>query len=120
MNDTADAPPYADLTPDAVLNAIDAIGRQAGSDGLLTTGTLLTLNSYENRVFQVGVESADGTSGFAIAKFYRPGRWTETDRFPFETRVLLRAATVARRTESPDTRNARNTSRRMAGSAWLW
>jgi Ser/Thr protein kinase RdoA (MazF antagonist) len=72
------APPYADLTPDAVLNAIDAIGRRAGDrDGLLTTGTLLTLNSYENRVFQVGVESADGASGFLIAKFYRPGRWTD-------------------------------------------
>lgn len=71
---TAAAPPYADLTPDAVLNAIDAVGRSAG---LLTTGTLLTLNSYENRVFQVGVESADGASGFLIAKFYRPGRWTD-------------------------------------------
>jgi Ser/Thr protein kinase RdoA (MazF antagonist) len=71
---TIAAPPYADLTPDAVLNAIDAIGRPAG---LLTTGTLLTLNSYENRVFQVGVESADGASGFLIAKFYRPGRWTD-------------------------------------------
>jgi len=71
-------PPYAHLTPDAVLNAIDAVARPAG---LLTTGTLLTLNSYENRVFQVGVESLDGAdggaSGFLIAKFYRPGRWTD-------------------------------------------
>ena len=33
--------PFADLTPDAVLNAIDATG-------LVTSGTLLTLNSYEN------------------------------------------------------------------------
>lgn len=86
-NDSGSAPapashaaPYADLTPDAVLNAIDAIGRQAGDHGgLLTTGTLLALNSYENRVFQVGVESLDATdaSGFLIAKFYRPGRWTD-------------------------------------------
>jgi Ser/Thr protein kinase RdoA (MazF antagonist) len=68
------APPFAGLTPDAVLNAIDAIGRPAG---LATTGTLLTLNSYENRVFQVGVEDADGKSGFLVAKFYRPGRWTD-------------------------------------------
>ncbi len=74
LDDTAAPPPYHDLTPDAVLNAIDAIGQPAG---LLTTGTLLTLNSYENRVFQVGVEDADGGSGFLIAKFYRPGRWTD-------------------------------------------
>jgi len=63
------AAPFADLTPDAVLNAIDAIG-------VLTTGTLLALNSYENRVFQVGVE-ADGRPGFVVAKFYRPARWSD-------------------------------------------
>ncbi len=74
MNDVPASPPYADLTPDAVLNAIDVIGRPTG---LLTTGTLLTLNSYENRVFQVGVEDADGRAGFVIAKFYRPGRWSD-------------------------------------------
>jgi Ser/Thr protein kinase RdoA (MazF antagonist) len=76
MNATDDAAPtpYHDLTPDAVLNAIDAIGRPIG---LATSGTLLTLNSYENRVFQAGVDEADGRSGFVIAKFYRPGRWTD-------------------------------------------
>lgn len=74
MTNLPAAPPYADLTPDAVLNAIDAIGRPAG---LLTTGTLLTLNSYENRVFQVGVEDTDGRAGFVVAKFYRPGRWSD-------------------------------------------
>jgi Ser/Thr protein kinase RdoA (MazF antagonist) len=67
-------PPFEGLTPDAVLNAIDGVGR---SIGLATTGTLLTLNSYENRVFQVGVEDADGKPGFLVAKFYRPGRWTD-------------------------------------------
>lgn len=59
--------PFADLTPDAVLNAIDAAG-------LVTSGTLLALNSYENRVFQVGVE---GEQRFVVAKFYRPARWTD-------------------------------------------
>jgi Ser/Thr protein kinase RdoA (MazF antagonist) len=59
--------PFADLTPDAVLNAIDAVG-------FATTGTLLALNSYENRVFQVGV---DDPQRFVVAKFYRPGRWTD-------------------------------------------
>jgi Ser/Thr protein kinase RdoA (MazF antagonist) len=60
--------PFADLTPDAVLNAID-------STGAATSGTLLALNSYENRVFQVGVE--DGAQRFVVAKFYRPGRWSD-------------------------------------------
>jgi Ser/Thr protein kinase RdoA (MazF antagonist) len=59
--------PFADLTPDAVLNAIDQVG-------LVTTGTLLALNSYENRVFQIGVENAQR---FVVAKFYRPSRWTD-------------------------------------------
>jgi Ser/Thr protein kinase RdoA (MazF antagonist) len=62
------AAPFADLTPDSVLNAIDAVG-------LATGGTLLALNSYENRVFQVGVE--DVAQRFVIAKFYRPGRWSD-------------------------------------------
>jgi Ser/Thr protein kinase RdoA (MazF antagonist) len=63
-------PPYAGLTPDVVLNALDSVG-------LATTGSLLALNSYENRVFQVGVEGEDGRQGFVVAKFYRPGRWTD-------------------------------------------
>jgi Ser/Thr protein kinase RdoA (MazF antagonist) len=60
------AAPYAALSPDVVLAAVDAVG--TWSDG-----RLLTLNSYENRVFQVGLE--DG--GFVVAKFYRPGRWSD-------------------------------------------
>jgi Ser/Thr protein kinase RdoA (MazF antagonist) len=59
--------PFADLSPDAVLNAIDGVG-------LVTTGTLLALNSYENRVFQIGV---DDPQRFVVAKFYRPGRWSD-------------------------------------------
>lgn len=58
--------PYADLGPDAVLDAIDSLG-------LRCDGTLLQLNSFENRVYQVGLE--DGTQ--RIAKFYRPGRWSD-------------------------------------------
>lgn len=58
--------PYATLTPDAVLHALQALGVPGD-------GRLLQLNSYENRVFQVGVE--DG--GHVIAKFYRAGRWSD-------------------------------------------
>jgi Ser/Thr protein kinase RdoA (MazF antagonist) len=65
MDSTA---PFAELSPDTVLNAIDDVG-------LTTAGTLLALNSYENRVFQVGVE--DDAQRFVVAKFYRPARWTD-------------------------------------------
>ncbi len=58
--------PYADLTPDLILDAVDAGGYQ-------TSGSLLALNSYENRVYQIGLEDGD----FIIAKFYRPGRWDD-------------------------------------------
>ncbi|MGZ8253269.1 MAG: serine/threonine protein kinase [Burkholderiaceae bacterium] len=58
--------PYAGLTPDTVLNAVDSVG-------LFTDGRQLALNSYENRVFQVGLE--DGR--FVVVKFYRPHRWTD-------------------------------------------
>jgi Ser/Thr protein kinase RdoA (MazF antagonist) len=61
-----DPTPYYRLDPDTVLQAID-------STGLLTDGRLLALNSYENRVYQVGIEDAEPV----IAKFYRPGRWSD-------------------------------------------
>ena len=60
----ADATPFYNLDPDTVLQAVESVG-------LLTDGRLLALNSYENRVYQIGL--LDGTS--LIAKFYRPGRW---------------------------------------------
>jgi len=58
--------PYAHLTPQAVLDALDEVG-------LRGDGRLLQLNSYENRVFQVFLE--DGPA--VVAKFYRPGRWSD-------------------------------------------
>ncbi|MEP7140744.1 MAG: serine/threonine protein kinase [Caldimonas sp.] len=64
---SGDAPiPYADLTPGAVLDALDGVG-------LWGDGRLIQLNSYENRVFQVFLEGGR----VVVAKFYRPGRWTD-------------------------------------------
>ncbi len=57
---------YADLTPQQVLDSLDAVS-------LRGDGRILQLNSYENRVFQVMLE--DGSA--VVAKFYRPGRWTD-------------------------------------------
>ncbi|MDX1376511.1 MAG: serine/threonine protein kinase [Burkholderiales bacterium] len=60
------AHPYTELTPDRVLDAVDAAGWR-------TDGRLFGLNSYENRVYQIGLD--DGAS--VVAKFYRPGRWRD-------------------------------------------
>lgn len=68
MMETArsDATPYADLTPDLVLSAVE-------SRGFVCTGALLSLNSYENRVYQVGIDERRPL----VAKFYRPQRWSD-------------------------------------------
>jgi Ser/Thr protein kinase RdoA (MazF antagonist) len=58
--------PYSELSPEMVLDAIEAVGHRCD-------GRVLALNSYENRVYQIGIE--DGTP--VVAKFYRPARWTD-------------------------------------------
>jgi Ser/Thr protein kinase RdoA (MazF antagonist) len=58
--------PYANLDPGRVLDAVAVCG-------LWPDGRLQALNSYENRVWQVGIEDATPV----IAKFYRPGRWSD-------------------------------------------
>lgn len=58
--------PFSALTPDVVLNALDSVG-------LRSDGRLLALNSYENRVYQVGMEKGPPL----VAKFYRPARWSD-------------------------------------------
>ncbi len=63
MNDAS--LPYQQLTPDVILNAVESLG-------YICDGHLLALNSYENRVYQIGIEG----SAPLIAKFYRPGRWS--------------------------------------------
>jgi Ser/Thr protein kinase RdoA (MazF antagonist) len=62
----ADEQPFAALSPDAVLAAAEALGIECD-------GRLFALNSYENRVYQLG--SAD--QGTLVFKFYRPARWSD-------------------------------------------
>ena len=57
---------YKNLSPDEILNVIDRSGYRCD-------GRILALNSYENRVYQVGIEDDKPI----IAKFYRPGRWSD-------------------------------------------
>ncbi len=63
---TTSEQPFAGLTPDTILDAVH-------SAGLMPDGRLLALNSYENRVYQIGIEDA----GPMVVKFYRPGRWSD-------------------------------------------
>ena len=58
--------PYDDLSPAALLDAIEALGLPAD-------GSVTPLNSFENRVYQFGID--DGAP--VVAKFYRPGRWSD-------------------------------------------
>ncbi len=57
--------PYELLGPDQVLDAVESLG-------LETTARVFGLNSYENRVYQIGLASGD----YIVAKFYRPERWS--------------------------------------------
>jgi Ser/Thr protein kinase RdoA (MazF antagonist) len=58
--------PYSKLSPELVLDAIEAAGYRCD-------GRVLALNSYENRVYQIGIED----DAPVVAKFYRPGRWSD-------------------------------------------
>ncbi|MGK0499600.1 MAG: Ser/Thr protein kinase RdoA (MazF antagonist) [Oceanicoccus sp.] len=57
--------PYETLTPEMVIDAVESTGR-------FSDMRIFPLNSYENRVYQVGMEDGDPI----IAKFYRPARWS--------------------------------------------
>ena len=65
---------YESLTPDVVLDALASVG-------LLGDGRLMALSSYENRVYQVHLESpageAESAGDIVVVKFYRPDRWSD-------------------------------------------
>ncbi|MCX4026393.1 serine/threonine protein kinase [Endozoicomonas sp. SM1973] len=58
--------PYDSLTPDTIIEAVESLG-------YLSDNRIFPLNSYENRVYQVGIEEETPL----IAKFYRPERWSK-------------------------------------------
>ena len=67
MNDADRADqPFAGLSPDVVIEAVERLGLECD-------GRLFALNSYENRVYQVGVPER----GALVLKFYRPERWSD-------------------------------------------
>ena len=66
MNIEQEVADYSKLDPDTIINAVE-------SKDYLSDARVLALNSYENRVYQVGIEDEQPI----IAKFYRPGRWSD-------------------------------------------
>jgi Ser/Thr protein kinase RdoA (MazF antagonist) len=58
--------PFSRLDPSYVADAVE-------SCGYITDGRIFALNSYENRVYQIGIEESEPL----IGKFYRPDRWTK-------------------------------------------
>lgn len=59
--------PFEKLTPELIMDAIE-------EQGHLCSGSVFAMNSYENRVYQIGIEDQDQP---IIAKFYRPNRWSK-------------------------------------------
>ena len=57
---------YYQLTPDVIDEALASVG-------IYVDRGLMALNSYENRVYRFQSED----EGTLVAKFYRPGRWTQ-------------------------------------------
>ena len=57
---------FAELQPDDILDSLEHIGFECD-------GRFLALNSYENRVYRIGIENDEPV----VAKFYRPGRWSD-------------------------------------------
>lgn len=56
---------YLNLKPDDILAAVESLGYRCD-------GRFLTLNSYENRVYRVGIDNDRPV----VTKFYRPQRWS--------------------------------------------
>lgn len=95
---------FASLTPDFMLNALDAAG-------LHGDGRMLQLNSYENRVLQLHLE--DGR--VAVAKFYRPGRWSDAQILE-EHQFALELAEAEVPVAAPWILSSNNAALRLLGS----
>ena len=93
---------FYELLPENILNGVEECGFEP-------TGIYRQLNSYENRVFDLDLESGESV----VAKFYRPGRWsfeaicdeheflTKKER-PEMTKIVAWAASLGDRSENAD------------------
>ena len=71
MTDIDPVQAFRGLTPDQLLDAVEECYLKPKDQ--FADGRFLALNSYENRVYQIGVEGSDNI----VAKFYRPARWSD-------------------------------------------
>ena len=66
-NDQKTETDYSNLNPHEILAALNTLKYE-------DNGQILALNSYENRVYRVGLESGENI----VVKFYRPNRWSDS------------------------------------------
>lgn len=59
-------PGFQTLLPEEIIRCVESTGFECNGD-------LLALNSYENRVYRIGLHD----DSYLVAKFYRPGRWSD-------------------------------------------
>lgn len=86
--------PFAGLLPEVILGAAERFGLECD-------GRFIALNSYENRVYQVGIEDAPPV----VAKFYRPNRWPDAsilEEHAFATELAGHELPVAHPVTAPD------------------
>src|SRR3979490_859883 len=84
---------FSGLTPEVVLDA-------AAAFGLAPDGRLFALNSYENRVYQLGAGDTQ-----LVLKFYRPQRWSDAqiaEEHQFRSRGFRVAAFPWMRGRAPE------------------
>ncbi len=60
---------FAALNPDAIIDSVESLGLQSDA-------RIFPLNSYENRVYQIGLEENTDYGSKIIGKYYRPNRWS--------------------------------------------
>lgn len=63
---------FYELSPEVVMRAMETLG-------LAPNGRLMTMNSLENRVYDLEITNSEDfnlQNTFVVTKFYRPGRWS--------------------------------------------
>ena len=105
-------PPYETLTPDCLLTAVENLGLPA-------SGSLLALNSYENRVYQLGMDDAPPL----VVKFYRPARWTDAqiiEEHDFVAALAAEEIPVVPHCPARQTAGCRTTPSSAPAPGWHW
>lgn len=60
---------FAALTPELIIDSVESLNLESDA-------RIFPLNSYENRVYQIGLEEGSAYGQKIIGKYYRPNRWS--------------------------------------------